>query len=334
MVKSDFDWLKGRIKYLLKYTGELSEINKGTYNPADYWTALKIIGLAYFASVYVRIISKQYFDKMYYIDLFAGSGLCGVPKENPQDFILGSPIAVTDNVRKTPFNKMFFCDNNPDFATALEGRMEWLKEQEEYRDTSYHIFQNDCNIAIDEIVEDIQSESKRPHYLAFVDPYGWNVKWETMEKLLDIPGDIIFTIQTFIMGTRGVGRTKFSLADEKTMNDFFGGDHWKDWQSRKGGLLEVYLEDNIRPKRKEIIPVTIKAKRKGAYNYDWVFATKKENPEWLRAIKTFEKRINKFTGDDVKQAIDEIKGRAKGLGAFVKKKKPQKTLEQFLNDSS
>jgi three-Cys-motif partner protein len=313
---SDFDWLKKRLEYLLKYVPELSEIEKGIYNDAKHWTALKIIALGYFASTYTTIIKQQPWAKqMYYIDLFAGSGLCKM--EN--DIILGSPIAVADAARKHQFSKMFLIEKDSKKAKALDKRFEYLSELQEFEGLNYKTYSKDCNKAIPKILEEI--ENNKSHSLVFIDPYGMEVDWPTTKALLEIRSDIVVTLQSFLFATRALGKARKSEADLETFKRFIGAENFTPNMldlKEPSELLQIYKE-NLSPYREIALDVPIRGMKSTSYYYDWIIAVKETagGSPWIRSAKDARSRIENLDGSKVKQALRIIKGKDRDLDSFI-----------------
>ncbi|MDW7990445.1 MAG: three-Cys-motif partner protein TcmP [Archaeoglobaceae archaeon] len=237
--KPEIEDLDKRIKILLleSYPRLLDELEKAgsTCNDFKAWTPLKLISLSYFVGPYLRIMGKQRkkysSTKLFYIDLFAGSGINRVDKY----LLAGSPIVTIDSATKESnrFDYMFFVDSNKDYVDSLKKRLEYLKNYE-FQDQSklipeskfswisdrYEVICGDSNQVIDKIVKRIESENYK-HYLAFIDPFKWQLKMETLEKLLEIKyGDIFITLQASLTA-KEIGKRDFlTEKTKKEISDF------------------------------------------------------------------------------------------------------------------
>lgn len=138
-------------------------------------------------------ILKNYVDKfivsmrgkpwraMYYLDLQAGPGKNVFSPS--KEVMLGSPlIALT---APHPFTHYRFVELDSQNAQALERRI----SQSPYKDR-VQVVQGNCNIVVDEIAREIASldksyiEGRWPSLnLAFLDPEGLELEWQTVEKL-------------------------------------------------------------------------------------------------------------------------------------------------------
>lgn len=120
-----------------------------------------------------------------YIELFAGPGRCVI--EDSQTEIDGSPI-VAFRGRKL-FTDYFFMDASLDFIMALKSRVDQIGQE----DVRY--FTGDCNALVSELTKALPEE--RSLGLAFVDPYNWEINFETL-KILTIGRrlDLMITFHT------------------------------------------------------------------------------------------------------------------------------------------
>jgi len=161
-----------------------------------------------------------------YIDLFAGPGKnIFDPSKN---IMLGSPLI--SMTAKYPFTNYYFVEMSQINADTLQMRV----NQSEYRDRA-HIFQADCNIAVDKIVDEINEIDRvfKPGVwsslnLAFIDPEGTKeLKWQTIEKLGRIGRmDMIIHFSTSSF-TRNA-RTMIETQPPTSLDEFFGTVAWRD----------------------------------------------------------------------------------------------------------
>ncbi len=106
-----------------------------------------------------------------YVDLFAGPGIC-VERKTGRRFP-GSPLIAANTAK--PFTKILLCDKDSTTADACRRRMEMSPARERY-----DLFEGDCNELIDDIVKQIPGRSL---VLAFLDPTGLHLHFETVKKL-------------------------------------------------------------------------------------------------------------------------------------------------------
>ncbi len=116
---------------------------------------------------------RKWLKAFHYIDAFAGSGK---PKARDEErYIAGSPLRALQC--NPPFDCYWFIERSP---WRVE-RLEELKRQ--FPNLHIEIRQGDCNeILLREIVPQI-TKASRQRGLVFLDPYGLQVKWQTIEAL-------------------------------------------------------------------------------------------------------------------------------------------------------
>src|SRR5690606_34629237 len=95
------------------------------------------------------------------------------------------------------------------------------------------LLNGDCNIEVDKIVSAIKKEDDRfiegkwsSLNLAFLDPEGLELKWETVEKLGSLGRmDLIINFST--SGVIRNARQMINMGQTTTIDDFFGTPEWK-----------------------------------------------------------------------------------------------------------
>ncbi len=324
-MKKEKTWLGLKLDRLTEQCNQISKIDGGVYYKVGPWSALKLIFLlSYLGGVYTKIIPNWY-EKMYYIDLLAGAGVVQIKDSN--DLVLGSPIIAAIWAQK-PFTKMLLVEKNPESAKALENRLEWIKTQPNFKPIDFKVYKGqDSNEVIGDIVSNLYGKS---HYLGFVDSEGLEINWHTVETLLKKDGDIIFNFQTSEVG-RVWGAAKSDEAISRKMTSFYGG---KEWASAGdiNDLLEIY-ENKIRKYRPIVMDIKIKGFLKYSYHYHLIFATKKtqKGSPWSRAVEHMKNKIESYTGDATKVALDVLMGRARDLSWFVQEEEGDKGFKTLMD---
>lgn len=310
---------------------KVSEVGGEVYNKFNPWTPLKLCGLSYFAGGYAQILKKLkmlYKNKyssnfeVVYIDLFSG---CGI-NQIEDTFMAGSPLVCIDSVtnRKVEFDVMFFNDLNSEYCSALEKRLDFLKEKEPFNWISdrYTILNKDCNDALEEIVDNL-NKIKNKNFLAFIDPYSLELSWSSMEKLLSIPfGDVIITFQARY-AARAVGQylSSKSHSSGQGIKQFLGEENEATLATlNTEKAIKNYYVHKISEHRKFIADIEVKGGESIPYTYHIIFATRKENPPWAGYITQMKRLIESFSGDRVTASLNYITGKTSRIEDYSSSK--------------
>lgn len=179
-----------------------------------------------------------------YIDLQAGPG----KNQIGSDILLGSPlIALKIN---PPFDHYWFNELGQEEHGALQERI----SVSPYKDR-VHLQQADVNVAVDEVVaairrmdQEARSQGKWSTFnVAFLDPEGLEIHWETVEKLARMNRmDLIINFST-----SGIIR---NLHQDTVIDRYFGNHMWKktvtstDPLQRRRQFINTY-RDQLKPFR-------------------------------------------------------------------------------------
>lgn len=205
-----------------------------------YWSEIKLEIIKKYASAYTNIMSKQSWCKGYvYIDAFAGAGKHISRKTG--ELVPGSPLNAL-NV-EPPFTEYHFIDLDEERADVFN---EIAKEN-----PSVHSYHGDCNdILIKDIFPILLYESFR-RALCILDPYGLQLKWETIKAAAELKTVDIFINFPIMDINRNVlfeDPAKAKPEDIERMNAFWGDESWKQLLYRKletlfGDTRHVRIED-------------------------------------------------------------------------------------------
>lgn len=135
----------------------------------------------YFLMRYIDAFTTSMKNKkwqgLHYIDLFAGAGIEKLERSQKLDW--GSPMIAAKAPH--PFDRLHLCEKNKRTYKALKSRVDQIKPDSQ-------ILYGDANKKIHEIVEEIP---QRTLSLAFLDPYGLHLDYETLRVLSNIRADLI-----------------------------------------------------------------------------------------------------------------------------------------------
>ena len=201
---------------------------------------------------------------------------------------------------------MIFCEKDPQLFNALNLRIASLCK------TNLFTINCNCNINLNQIINKINK--KDVYSLFFVDPCSTEFSWDSMKLLLQTRTDIIFNFMSNQI-RRTAGLCKDGTCDGRVLDEFFGDNSWRKWQSGDEELLQIYV-NNILKERKDAVIKIIKIKSaKHGFCYFLLFITNKtkgENP-WLKAVDKAKKEIESNSDKSVEMALDLIKNRQKTL---------------------
>lgn len=312
-----YELLKNNLKQL-RYLGErLSKFTSKIPHEAHTWTLLKLVFLKlYIETVYTPIISKRY-KRMFYVDLFAGTGVNMYRVNDRQVYLPGSPV-IAWTYAKRQFTKLFLVEYNSEAAKSLEQVMEIISPR-----GKFEVYREKAENAYTKILWEISRRGD--HFLCFIDPTGYSgVTWDMLRKLIGhkIRGDFLILLQA---GFMAMHIKKHGKTD--TLTRFFGDDNWYDeiqkLKSELGNLRHAiiqYFEDRIREiKGRERIIETINVKKDSqTEHYYLIFITNKTstgNP-WMEKVQNLKMLIEE-SPQKVDTAIQDVLGIAKPILDFL-----------------
>ncbi len=155
-------------------------------NVVGPWAKQKLDALEHYLAAYHNVMKNQRF-KLIYIDAFAGTGRSRlrVPEQDEtnlglfldseqEEFIEGSPLRALRTGRG--FDQYYFFDADERRATLLHD----LKD--EYPDKDVHVAVVDANRGVQKLARRFRV-SPNARGVAFLDPYGPHLEWNTVEAL-------------------------------------------------------------------------------------------------------------------------------------------------------
>jgi three-Cys-motif partner protein len=210
------------------------------------WAADKLDRLRKYLNAYTTIMKGQrWCEGYYYIDAFAGPGGhrvrmrerknltrqelllniagFGQSQVEQRQFLAGSP-RVALNIEH-PFTGYVFVERSPSRVAALE-----QLKLEYGRTRSIVIRQTDCNSYLrDRVVLNPKVDWKKNRALVFLDPFGMQVPWNTLELLSQTKAIEVFL--NFPVGMaiqRLIPRKSDKISDQRRamLNEYFGSPDW------------------------------------------------------------------------------------------------------------
>lgn len=211
------------------------------------WAREKLECLGNYLSAYSIILKEQkWCEGYFYIDAFAGAGRTeirkstarpesdfSVPllpyefedfeKEEDAEYVEGSPH-VALNIDH-PFTRYFLID----LDLKRISRLEALKT--EYGDTrNINVLHGEASTKIESIVNDPQISWQRNRAVAFLDPFGMQVNWKTIQSLASTNAiEVIINLPVGMAIQRYLERSgDVSLERRARLDDYFGDPGWYD----------------------------------------------------------------------------------------------------------
>ncbi len=184
------------------------------------WTEIKIRVFKKYLYAYMQIMKDKPW-KLIYFDGFAGSGDIQT-KEETQKVIEGTARHVLNFNDPREFDLYYFVEKNVDNAKYLQRIIN--NEFSEKVSKSWVQGGEDCNNKLVDMANFLRSEKgKNYKAIAFIDPYGMQVKWETLKSLKGLGIDLWILVPTGIGINRMLTKHKKSPAKWfEVLGDFFG----------------------------------------------------------------------------------------------------------------
>ncbi|RLI81938.1 hypothetical protein DRP07_06230 [Archaeoglobales archaeon] len=309
--KTPFEWWQDKISTLTGYKDEAKRLYSfvGSAYLQGYWTLLKLAIFAYYIDVYT-VVAKSNFNRILYIDLFAGSGLNEIGIGKHKEILLGSALLAKKVPRKgKEFDEIILVEQDPEKAAVLE---QLLPEST--------VINDDCNSpdTLKEILDRI-NEEPRTHFLAVIDPEGLELKWNTVQTLIELQGDSVINYMC-----AGVGRSwgniyspkqqdSIKVKLERTLTEFFGNNKWKDCvPPTQGGSVECLFDlyyNQVKKFKQNSVPITVRGIK--GFHYHIIVAVRKTRGTqgWIDAIYRAKHQIEKISESEIKKLFEIYRGK-------------------------
>ncbi|MBO0952018.1 three-Cys-motif partner protein TcmP [Fibrella forsythiae] len=172
------------------------------------WTFQKVRIIEEYAKAYLQIMKEYPYWKLMYFDGFAGTGEFQVKgKMNPSVFddntiglFEGAARTIASIKEPKPFDMCYFVELETQKALLLRASIEKIREGGVY------VVEEDCNQKILDLAAFLtgkRGEGGRNYkVLAFIDPFGMNVQWSSIEALRGLGVDM------WILAPTGIGANR------------------------------------------------------------------------------------------------------------------------------
>jgi three-Cys-motif partner protein len=152
------------------------------------WTEAKMEIIVSYAQAYLKIMNKQPWAKTLYFDGFAGSGLISSPEDG--EFKKGTALRILDIVEPRPFDIYYFVELKEKYKAVLESCI-----QSGYFGRNAHVVKADCNEKLRKLAGFLK-QYQEFRALAFIDPYGMSVNWQSIEAIKGLGVDLWILVPT------------------------------------------------------------------------------------------------------------------------------------------
>ncbi len=156
------------------------------------WTKIKIEILVEYAKAYLTIMNDRKFFKLLYFDGFAGSGVIISDENKDISVTVGAARRILEIEKPRPFDIYYFVENN---SRNLEELEKYTKSDFPHKEI--HIVAEDCNAKLKALSDFLKRpENKNYRILAYIDPCGMQVEWQSIECLKGLPIDVWMLVPT------------------------------------------------------------------------------------------------------------------------------------------
>jgi three-Cys-motif partner protein len=187
------------------------------------WVEEKNYYLCRYLDIMTHGVGKKWDSKLAYVDLFAGPG-CSIIRGTREE-AKGSPVLSL----QYEFAKYIFVDKR-EVLSILKKRLTGHPK------SSRIVFvEGDCN----DVIDDVRSASPADHLaLAFIDPTGLQIKFRTVQRLVQSRKvDLLMTLQ-FGMGIKR-NLQQYTTAERAALISFLGNAGWREDAKAGGSASQV-----------------------------------------------------------------------------------------------
>ncbi|MCF8246025.1 MAG: three-Cys-motif partner protein TcmP [Saprospiraceae bacterium] len=209
-------------------------VNEPSSEWGGYWTERKLEAFIKYVKAYLSIMKKQPQWKLIYFDGFAGSGERRAKKE--EDSLLAS-FNLFEHIGEEEENlyqgaaERVIRLSEPDifdfyyFVEKYEKNIEKLKNKLSTaapdKSSKLQFKPGDCNKWLQELASAMKRKPNDYASLIFIDPFGMQVDWNSIEQLKGTRSDVWILIPTGVIVNRLLDR-KGELKFIKKLESFFG----------------------------------------------------------------------------------------------------------------
>lgn len=156
------------------------------------WTKTKIEILVEYAQAYLTIMNKYKSFKTLYFDGFAGSGFIEKDKKFGIEITMGAARRIIEIDDPKPFDMYYFVELDPKNHKLLKSNT-----SDVFPKKKIYPVCGDCNSKLIDLGNYMRKPvNKSLRALVYIDPYGMQVEWRSIETLRDLPIDMWVLVPT------------------------------------------------------------------------------------------------------------------------------------------
>lgn len=210
------------------------------------WTEQKLECVSKYLHAYTTIMNRYTFH-FAYIDAFAGTGHRALKRESDieiQRFLAGSARRALEV--KPPFKEYVFIEENKVSFTALG------KLTDEFPHRNIKCINEDANRYLIDLCQERDWRTNRA--LVFLDPYGMQVKWQTMESIAKTQAIDLWILFPIGMGVNRQLKNDGEIGplERQKLDHLFGGPHWFDEFYQTDPQLSLFSEGEAIEKKSNV----------------------------------------------------------------------------------
>lgn len=171
------------------------------------WTKKKIEILVRYAESYLRIMNRYPNFKLMYFDGFAGSGF--IKSRASKEHTMGAAKRIIELDQPKRFDIYYFVEKSKKKANLLR-----IATKDKFPKLKIIIRIDDCNNRLHALANYLKSkEGKKFAVLAYIDPCGMQLKWQSLEMLKGTRTDIWVLVPTGL-GVNRLLKRDGNISDE------------------------------------------------------------------------------------------------------------------------
>jgi three-Cys-motif partner protein len=221
----------------------------------------------------------------------------------------GSPLIPLFRYDNFSFSGYYLSDIESDYIDALKTRVNRISKNQEM---NINISVTNFSSRASEIFSGRQPESwKDTGYLVFLDPFGLDVEWSNMERILRSgPVDIIFTFQTW-----AIVWNRSNKQSEQKLTSYFGDNGWKKLKTQDEFVHHYCGKIEKLGYNHKYKTFTIDVIQEGGRRYDLILAT--QSSGGTNVLNDLKRAVTSVTTETIDSAFSVMVGAKTDLDSFM-----------------